>query len=393
MFAKCDRSNSSVPYSQTLILNEWQQNALKKLEEEYKISGITSMQLLGTWQGIGLYLKHEEQQLTGSHKHRLARSLLMDAISRGLVDKDTIVVEASSGSTARSEAYFAHLLGIPYIAVMAADTDHEKIKAVRDFGGTVELCESRVDIIARASTIAKQYHGYFLDQFTNATRATNYKENNIGSELMEQLGKKHPDYVVCGIGTGGTTATLKRHFEFCGNTKTKVIAGDPENSAFYDIWRTGDKNIVKTKGSRIPGIGRPYYSASFLPEKIERVIPVKDADSIAMIHWLKKYYGLNAGPSTGTNLVVCFQLMADMLKRGEQGAIVTFLCDGGHLYSRYYDPQWLMEQAFDLKPQLKKMQQFLPATRVSELHLLVPRNPQVSLAEPKISDEPILSKL
>ena len=70
--------------------------------------------------GVDLYLKDESTHPTGSLKHRLARSLFLYALCNGWIRAGTTVVEASSGSTAVSEAYFARMLGLPFVAVMPA---------------------------------------------------------------------------------------------------------------------------------------------------------------------------------------------------------------------------------------------------------------------------------
>ena len=72
--------------------------------------------------GIDFYFKDESTHPTGSLKHRLARSLFLYALCNGWVGPETPVIEASSGSTAVSEAYFARLLGLPFIAVMPRST-------------------------------------------------------------------------------------------------------------------------------------------------------------------------------------------------------------------------------------------------------------------------------
>ncbi len=87
---------------------------------------------LPAWQtrGIDLYLKDESTHPTGSLKHRLARSLFLYALCNGWLREGTTVVEASSGSTAVSEAYFARLLGLPFVAVMPRNTSQEKIDQI-----------------------------------------------------------------------------------------------------------------------------------------------------------------------------------------------------------------------------------------------------------------------
>src|SRR4051794_39332153 len=80
--------------------------------------------------GLDFYFKDESTHPTGSLKHRLARSLFLYALCNGWLGPDTPVVEASSGSTAVSEAYFARLLGLPFTAVVPRSTSPEKIAAI-----------------------------------------------------------------------------------------------------------------------------------------------------------------------------------------------------------------------------------------------------------------------
>ena len=88
---------------------------------------------------IDLYLKDESTHPTGSLKHRLARSLFLYGLCNGVIGPRTTVVEASSGSTAVSEAHFARMLGVPFVAVMASSTSPAKIQQSRVHGATVEL--------------------------------------------------------------------------------------------------------------------------------------------------------------------------------------------------------------------------------------------------------------
>ncbi len=85
--------------------------------------------------GLSIYLKDESTHPTGSLKHRLAHSLFLYGICNGNIREGTTVVEASSGSTAVSEAYFAQLLGLPFIAVVPRSTSRAKIEAIERFGG------------------------------------------------------------------------------------------------------------------------------------------------------------------------------------------------------------------------------------------------------------------
>ena len=100
----------------------WLHNAISRIEADYQRSADTHLIALPlpafATHGIDLYLKDESTHPTGSLKHRLARSLFLYSLCNGWLREGSTVVESSSGSTAVSEAYFARLLGLPFIAVM-----------------------------------------------------------------------------------------------------------------------------------------------------------------------------------------------------------------------------------------------------------------------------------
>jgi len=118
------------------------------------------------------------------------------------------VVEASSGSTAVSEAYFAALLGLPFIAVMPASTSASKVALIESQGGRCHFVQSSSDLYAEAESVAKETGGHYLDQFTNAERATDWRgNNNIAESIFLQMRDENhpiPDWIVVGAGTGGT---------------------------------------------------------------------------------------------------------------------------------------------------------------------------------------------
>src|SRR6476620_7038704 len=91
--------------------------------------------------GVDLYLKDESTHVTGSLKHRLARSLFLYSLCNGWLTSSTTVIESSSGSTAVSEAYFAKMIGLPFVAVMPARTSQEKIDLIRAQGGDCHLVD------------------------------------------------------------------------------------------------------------------------------------------------------------------------------------------------------------------------------------------------------------
>jgi cysteine synthase A len=192
--------------------------------------------------GIDFYFKDEAAHPTGSLKHRLARSLFLYALCNGRLREGQAVVDASSGSTAISEAWFARLLGLPFIAVMPACTAPAKIEAVLALGGRCELTEAGICTQARAREIADE-GACFLDQFGLAERATDWRgNNNIAESIIEQLAREphpQPAWIVCGVGTGGTSATIGRYLRYRGLDHA-AVRGRTQGSGFVQGWRERD---------------------------------------------------------------------------------------------------------------------------------------------------------
>lgn len=302
--------------------------------------------------GIGLYLKDESTHPTGSLKHRLARSLFMYALVNGLLKPGMLVVEASSGSTAVSEAHFARMLGLPFVAVMPRNTSQQKIQLIEAEGGRCHFVDTADQMCVESRRLAAEHGGHFLDQFTFAERATDWRgHNNIAESILSQLAAEPhpvPTWIVVGAGTGGTSATLGRYLRYT-KTTTRLCVADVEGSAFYDGWVSGDPLATTTASSRIEGIGRPRVEASFIANIVDRMIRVPDEASVAAMRFLSDRLGRRVGPSTGTNLMAVAQIVTGMRERGERGSVVSLICDSGERYANtYFDDRWVEERGWKL---------------------------------------------
>ncbi|MBT4238057.1 MAG: pyridoxal-phosphate dependent enzyme, partial [Oceanospirillaceae bacterium] len=177
-------------------MRHWVNSALSAIEADYQRSADTHLIKLElpNFEGINVYLKDESTHPTGSLKHRLARSLFLYALCNGKIDANTTVVEASSGSTAVSEAYFAKLIGVTFIAVMPKSTSAQKIAQIEGFGGHCHFVDNATQMHAVALKIAQDSQGYFMDQFMYAERATDWRgNNNIAESIFRQMSHEpHP---------------------------------------------------------------------------------------------------------------------------------------------------------------------------------------------------------
>jgi len=335
----------------TTIDRTWTALAVQRLEADARRSADTHLMKLPLSGPIDLYLKDESTHPTGSLKHRLARSLFLYALCNGWIGPDTTVVEASSGSTAVSEAYFARLVGVPFIAVMSRTTSPAKIALIEREGGRCHLIDDPAAVSDVAARLAAELDGHFLDQFTYAERATDWRgNNNIAESTLAQMAlEPHsiPTWIVVGAGTGGTAATFGRYLRLRG-TATRLCVVDPENSAFLPAYQG---RAVECAASRIEGIGRPRVESSFVPSVVDRMLGVPDGASVATMRFLNHRLGISAGPSTGTNVFGALRLACEMCADQADGSIVTLMCDSGARYTATYDDDaWLKAQGIDISP-------------------------------------------
>lgn len=341
----------------------WVSQAIQKIEADYNRSADTHLIKLPIppCEGFCLYLKDESTHPTGSLKHRLARSLFLYGLCNGWIREGTAIIEASSGSTAVSEAYFARILGLPFIAVVPDSTSRQKLDQIRFYGGQCHLVPN-ADIYSESVRLAQSLNGHYMDQFTYAERATDWRgNNNIAQSIFSQMALEpcpEPSWIVMSAGTGGTTATIGRYLRYRGY-QTRLCVADPENSVFYDYFHKRDRGVTLKTASRIEGIGRPRVEPSFQPDVVDKMIRVPDAASIATVHFLERVLNRRCGGSTGTNLYAVFRLISQMRAEGKSGSLVSLICDGGERYTEtYFNPEWLRKQNIDTGPYVRQLEHF-----------------------------------
>ncbi len=343
---------------ETTTQRAWEAEAIARIEADFNRSADTHLIPLPLpgYTGIDAYLKDESSHPTGSLKHRLARSLFLYALANGWLRAGAPVIEASSGSTAVSEAYFARLLQLPFIAVIPRSTSPEKIAAIEFQGGRCHLVEHASDLHAASLRLARETGGHFMDQFTFAERATDWRaNNNIAESIFRQMSQEPrpvPAWIVCSAGTGGTAATLGRYVRYRRHD-TRILCVDPEISVFFDHYRqvrtgSGDPGAPLEEGSRIEGIGRPRVEPSFIAPCIDAMIKVPDALSLAGMRHVSRALGRRVGGSTGSNFIGVLLVAQLMRDGGRNGSIVSILCDSGERYAHsYYDPDWYVAHGID----------------------------------------------
>lgn len=344
-------------------MSTWLKNALYRIEADHQRSSDTHLARVDLPQAgnVRLYLKDESTHPTGSLKHRLARSLFLYGLCNGNIREGTTIVESSSGNTAVSEAYFAELLGLHFIAVVPKGTSQEKVDKIGFYGGRCHFVEAS-RIYAEAERLANELRGHYMDQFTYAERATDWRgNNNIAESIFEQMKcepARIPSWIVVSAGTGGTSSTIGRFIRYRSHP-TKLCVADPSNSVFFDYYQTGDDSLVLGESSNIEGIGRPRVEPSFNCALVDKMIKVPDAAAFATLRFLERVLGRRCGGSTGTNVYAALQIIAGLAEEGEPASVVSMICDGGERYlDSYYDDGWLQQHGFDTRPFMEQLDAF-----------------------------------
>ena len=327
----------------------------------------TSSRCRAEW-GIDLYLKDESVHPTGSLKHRLARSLFLYGLCNGWITERTTIVEASSGSTAVSEAYFARFLGLPFVAVMPASTSPEKIGLIEAQGGSCHLVDDPRTMVAEARRLAAETGGHFLDQFTYAERAMDWRgNNNIAESIFAQMAlERHP---IPALGRGRRRDRRdERDDRPLRAPRPLRDAAVRRRSRGLDLLLALDGRPVDVHRPAVAHRGHRAPAASSrrsCPDVVDRMIQVPDAASIATMRLVRERTGAASAARPGRTSGARCCSSPRCSSRGERGSVVTLICDGGDRYAgTYYNDAWVADQGLELAPYTEALETLPRARRV-----------------------------
>ena len=268
--------------------------------------------------GCTIWLKLEFMLPSGSTKDRVAAFILGHGVETGLVKEDTIVVEASSGSTSIALAMACATLGVTFRAVMPEGVSAERLLIIRRYGGEVVLTPAGRGVLGAIETTramaAADPHVFLPRQFENPLNARAH-QRETGRELIEQIGTTIHGFVA-GVGTGGTLMGIARALREAGHA-TRIAKAIPQKGA---ACFAGQPKVC----GGIPGVIEGL-STILDPSEIEldEDVRVSEWDAIAATRELCAR-GLPVGPSSGLNLAGARQLA---LRLGPGHTIATVMCD------------------------------------------------------------------
>ena len=269
--------------------------------------------------GSEVYVKVEGKNPGGSIKDRAALSMIDDAVANGRLKEGGTIIEPTSGNTGIGLAMVAAVRGYKAVIVMPDTMSRERISLMKAFGADVVLTpgkEGMAGAVAKAEEIAKETGGFIAGQFYNPA---NPLAHYVGTakEILEDV--PDVDYVVAGIGTGGTVTGIGRGLKRF-SSKAKVIGVEPAESPLITEGRAGPH--------KIQGIGANFIPENYDKEVIDSIVTVKGDDAIETTRLLAREEGILAGISSGAAVKAALELAKTM----EGKKIIAILPDVGDRY-------------------------------------------------------------
>ena len=273
-------------------------------------------------EGLTVYAKCEFLNPSGSIKDRLAKTVLVDARERGLLQPESVILECTSGNTGIALAMVGAAMGHKVVILMSAGASEERRRLIRQLGGELILFDSggryQTGIDMSREMAAKDPRYFLPRQFENQLNIADH-EFGTGQEIIQQVAGPI-DAFVTGFGTGGSLAG-------CGKAikhrwpKARIVAMEPAEHALL----AGEMPCCHY----IEGVADGFIPPLLKNAPIDEHVKVRSADAQTMAVRLQREFGLLVGTSSGANVAAALALAANL---GPSARVVTLLCDRAERY-------------------------------------------------------------
>ena len=297
----------------------------KKLTD---LIGDTPLLELGTYRDennleANLIAKVEYFNPLGSVKDRVANAMIETAIKEGKINKDTVIIEPTSGNTGIGLAFVTATKGLHLILTMPETMSIERRRIVAALGAEVVLtpgAEGMKGAIAKAEALKEEYGNAFIpQQFENEANPKIHFETT-GPEIWRDTDGK-VDIFVAGVGTGGTVTGIGKYIK-SQNPNAKIVAVEPATSAVLSGKKPGPH--------KIQGIGAGFVPKVLGLDIVDEIIPVENDDAFNASRAVAKAEGLLVGISAGASIYAATELAKRPENKGKN--IVILLPDTGERY-------------------------------------------------------------
>ena len=270
-----------------------------------------------------ILVKLEYLNPAGSVKDRIAKAMIEDAEAKGLLKKDSVIIEPTSGNTGIGLAAIATSKGYRAILTMPETMSVERRNLLKAYGAEIVLTEGAKGMkgaIAKADELAKEIPNSFIPgQFVNPANPKAHRETT-GPEIWNDTDGK-VDIFVAGVGTGGTITGVGEYLK-SKNPAVKVVAVEPETSPVLSKGVAGPH--------KIQGIGAGFVPDTLNTSIYDEIIPVSNENAFATGKEVARRDGVLVGISSGAALFAATQLAKRPENKGK--TIVVLLPDTGDRY-------------------------------------------------------------